>query len=186
VAQLEAQATCNRQVVGSSPTTGSAPRLVTGCEIQRRAPSIDVSSRPTKEGTMWKDFKQFVLRGNVVNLAIAVVIGAAFGAVITALVKDLLTPLIAAIIGKPNFAALKFTVHHSVFFYGDFVNAILTFVIVAAAMFFFVIRPLTALLHRMGALPPDEPPRKPCPECTSEIPEGARRCPMCTSVLVTD
>jgi large conductance mechanosensitive channel len=135
---------------------------------------------------MLKDFKQFVLRGNVVDLAIAVVIGAAFGAVITAMVKDLLTPLIAAIFGTHNFSALTFTVHHSVFFYGDFLNAALAFVIVAAAMFFLVVRPLTKLLHRLGVLPPEEPARKPCPECTTEIPEAARRCPQCTAVLVTD
>jgi len=134
---------------------------------------------------MWKDFKQFVLRGNVMELAIAVIIGAAFTAVVSAFVHDLLTPLIAAIAGKPNFAGLYFTVHHSTFFYGDFVNAVLTFVIVALVVFFFVMKPLTALMHRTGVLPPDEPPRKPCPECTTEIPEAARRCPQCTAVLVT-
>ncbi|MHB8219421.1 MAG: large conductance mechanosensitive channel protein MscL [Acidimicrobiales bacterium] len=133
---------------------------------------------------MWKDFKQFVLRGNVMELAIAVIIGAAFTAVVSALVQDLLTPLIAAIVGKPNFSGLYFTVNHSTFLYGAFVNALLTFVIVALVVFFFVMKPLTALMHRMGVLPPAEPPRKPCPECTTEIPEAARRCPQCTAVLV--
>jgi large conductance mechanosensitive channel len=132
---------------------------------------------------MWKDLKQFILRGNVVDLAIAVVIGAAFTAVIAALVKDLLTPLIAAIFGKQNFADLSFTINHSTFYYGAFLNAVLAFLIVALAMFFFVVRPLTALMHRLGVLPDDEPPRRPCPECTTEIPVAARRCPQCTAVL---
>ncbi|MDA8355392.1 MAG: large conductance mechanosensitive channel protein MscL [Actinomycetota bacterium] len=135
---------------------------------------------------MWKDFKQFLLRGNVMELAIAVIIGAAFTAVVSALVQDLLTPLIAAIVGEPNFADLHFEVHHSVFYYGSFVNALLSFVIVAFVVFFFVMRPLVALMHRMGVLPPDEPPRKPCPECTTEIPEAARRCPQCTAVLMRE
>ncbi len=134
---------------------------------------------------MWKDFKQFVLRGNVTDLAIAVIIGAAFTAVVSALVEDLITPLIAAIVGKPTFSQLTFTVHHSIFHYGSFVNAVVTFVIVALVVFFFVLKPLTALMHRMGVLPPEEPPRKPCPECTTEIPEAARRCPQCTAVLVS-
>ncbi len=132
---------------------------------------------------MWKDFKQFLLRGNLVDLAIAVVIGAAFSGVVSSLVKDLLTPLIAAIVGKPTFADLTFTVHHSTFHYGDFVNEVLSFVIVAAVVFFFVLKPVAHLMHRMGVMPPEEPPRKPCPECTTEIPAAARRCPQCTAVL---
>jgi large conductance mechanosensitive channel len=133
---------------------------------------------------MWKDFKQFMLRGNVVDLAIAVVIGAAFTAVISSMVKDLLTPLIAAVFGKANFSTLTFTLHRSIFHYGDFLNALIWFVTVAIAMFFFVVKPLTALMHRTGLLPPEEPARRPCPECTTEIPEAARRCPQCTAVLV--
>jgi large conductance mechanosensitive channel len=135
---------------------------------------------------MWKDFKQFVLQGNVVDLAIAVVIGTAFTAVVTALVKDLLTPLIAAIFGKPSFSTLTFTFHQSTFHYGDFVNSLVSFLMVAVAVFFFVMKPLMALMHRLGALPAEEPPRRPCPECTTEIPEAARRCPQCTAVLVSD
>lgn len=135
---------------------------------------------------MWKDFKQFILRGNVVDLAVAVVVGTAFAAVVNSMVKNLFTPLIAAIIGKPNFSELTFTVNHSVFHYGTFINALITFLTVAAVMFFFVVKPLTVLMHRFGVLPPEEPPRKPCPECTTEIPEAARRCPQCTAVLVTD
>ncbi|HEX3947551.1 MAG TPA: large conductance mechanosensitive channel protein MscL [Acidimicrobiales bacterium] len=133
---------------------------------------------------MWKDFKQFVLRGNVVDLAIAVVIGAAFSAVIASLVKDLLTPFIAAIVGEHTFADLTFTINHSTFHYGSFLNTVISFVIVAVVLFFFVVRPVTALMHRLGVLPPQEPARKPCPECTTEIPEAARRCPQCTAVLV--
>jgi large conductance mechanosensitive channel len=131
------------------------------------------------------DFKQFVLRGNMVSLAVAVVVGTAFTAVITALVKDIITPIIAALVGKPNFSNLTFTIHHSQFNYGAFVNALLSFLIVATVVFFFVVVPLTAFMRRMGLLPAEEPPHKACPECTSDIPEAARRCPQCTAVLVT-
>ena len=102
---------------------------------------------------------------------------------VSSLVKDLLTPLIAAIVGKPTFADLTFTVNHSTFHYGSFINAVLSFVIVAAVVFFFVLKPVTHLMHRMGVMPAEEPPRKPCPECTTEIPVAARRCPQCTAVL---
>ncbi len=94
------------------------------------------------------EFKEFLLRGNVVDLAVAVVIGAAFGAVVTALVKDLLTPIVAAIFGKPDFSALHFTINNSVFFYGDFINAVITFVSIAAAVFFFVVKPMNYLIER--------------------------------------
>jgi large conductance mechanosensitive channel len=130
---------------------------------------------------MLKDFKQFLVRGNAVDLAIAVVIGAAFGAVITALVEDLLTPLIAAIFGKPDFATLTFTVNGSVFKYGAFLNAVIAFVLIAAAVFFFVIRPLNSLMQRMRREPTPDPTSRKCPECLSEIPIGARRCAFCTA-----
>src|SRR6266540_2080154 len=107
-----------------------------------------------REGEMLKDFKQFLLRGNVVDLAVGVVIGIAFGAVITALVDDLITPLIAAIFGKRDFSALIFTVNGSVFRYGAFINAVITFVLVAAAVFFFVVRPVNALMARRRTEPP--------------------------------
>ena len=94
------------------------------------------------------EFKDFILRGNVVDLAVAVVIGAAFGAVVTALVKDILTPIIAAIFGKPDFSTLTFTIHKSKFFYGDFINAVIAFLSIAAAVFFFVVKPVNALLQR--------------------------------------
>lgn len=133
---------------------------------------------------MLKGFKQFLLRGNVVDLAVAVVIGAAFGAVVTALVKDLITPLIAAIAGKPDFSAIKFTVNTSTFLIGDFINAVVSFLMVAAAIYFFVVVPFNAIMARMrrGEAPPD-PTTKQCPECLSTIPIQARRCAFCTSLI---
>jgi large conductance mechanosensitive channel len=127
------------------------------------------------------DFKQFLLRGNVVDLAVGIVIGAAFGAVVTALVADLLTPLIAAIFGSNYFGDLSFSIHGSRFLYGDFLNKVISFVTVAAAVFFLVVRPLNALIARQKTEPPvDETTRK-CPECLSEIPREARRCAFCTA-----
>jgi large conductance mechanosensitive channel len=129
-----------------------------------------------------KGFKQFILRGNVLDLAVAVVIGAAFGAVVTALVKDLLTPLIAAIIGKPDFSAIQFEVNSSKFLIGDFINAVISFLLIAAAVYYFVVLPVNTLMARMrrGEAPPD-PTTKECPECLSTIPIAARRCAFCTS-----
>jgi large conductance mechanosensitive channel len=133
---------------------------------------------------MLKGFKTFLMRGNVVDLAVAVVIGGAFGAVVAALVKDLLTPLIAAIIGKPDFSAIQFTVNGSKFLVGDFVNAIVSFVLVAAAIYFFVVVPTNMLneRRRRGEATPD-PTTKKCPECLSEVPIAARRCAFCTQPL---
>jgi large conductance mechanosensitive channel len=133
---------------------------------------------------MLKGFQQFLLRGNVVDLAVAVVIGGAFGAVITALVKDLITPLIAAIFGTPDFSALAFTLNGSRFLIGDFINAVLAFVMVAAAIYFFVVVPMNAVVARMhrGEAPPDPTTRR-CPECLSDVPIAARRCAFCTSAL---
>ena len=133
---------------------------------------------------MLKGFRTFVLRGNVVDLAGAVVIGAAFGAVIAALVKDLLTPLIAAIVGKPDFSAIKFTVNSSEFLIGDFVNALIAFLLVAAAIYFFVVAPMNAITERRRrGEPPPDPTTKKCPECLSEVPIAARRCAFCTQPL---
>jgi large conductance mechanosensitive channel len=132
---------------------------------------------------MLKEFKQFLIQGNLIALAVAFVIGTAFAAVITALVKDLITPLIAAIGGQPNFSALNVKVNHSALLYGDFINAIITFIVVALVIFFLVVKPSNALLRRAGKLPPPPPPMKNCPECTSSIPAGAHRCPLCTSML---
>ena len=133
-----------------------------------------------------KGFKAFLLRGNVVDLAVGVVIGAAFGATVTAFVKDLLTPLIAAAFGKPDFSALTFTVNKSTFLYGDFVNAVVSFLLIAAAVYFFVVLPVNALVARMRKAPaPADPTTKKCPECLSEIPLDARRCAFCASPLGT-
>ncbi len=135
---------------------------------------------------MLKGFKEFVFRGNVVDLAVAVVIGAAFGSIVTALVKDLLTPLIAAIVGKPDFSAIKFTVNNSQFLIGDFINAVVSFLLIAAAVYFFVIVPLKAVNERMKPkAAPAEPVTMKCPECLSERPIGARRCAHCTAVLAS-
>ena len=132
-----------------------------------------------------KGFKQFMLRGNVVELAVAVVMGTAFTAVVTAFVKDLLTPLIAAIVGAPDFSAIAVTVNGSKLMIGDFMNALFAFLTVAMAVYFFVVLPVNALMARIrrGEVPPD-PTTKKCPECLSEVAIGARRCAFCTSTLV--
>jgi large conductance mechanosensitive channel len=130
---------------------------------------------------MLKDFKAFLLRGNVVDLAVAVVIGAAFGAVVTALVADLITPIIAAIIGKPDFSNLTFTINKSTFKYGDFINVLIAFVSIAAAVFFFVVMPVNALMARRKTEPPVDETVRDCPECLSEIPVAAKRCAFCTA-----
>lgn len=128
-----------------------------------------------------KGFKQFLLRGNVVDMAVGIVIGAAFGAVVTGLVKDLLTPFIATIVKQPDFSAFTFTINGSKFLYGEFINALLSFLIIASAVYFFVVLPVNALLVRMRKEPPADPTTKKCPECLSEIPIAAHRCAFCTS-----
>jgi large conductance mechanosensitive channel len=130
---------------------------------------------------MLKGFREFLFRGNVVDLAVAVVIGGAFGAVVTALVKDLITPLIAAIVGKPDFSAFAFTINNSKFLFGDFLNAIVSFVLVAAAIYFLIVVPMNSIQSRFKK--PAAPTTKECPECLSTIPIGARRCAHCTAVL---
>ncbi|MEO8862892.1 MAG: large conductance mechanosensitive channel protein MscL [Candidatus Saccharimonadales bacterium] len=133
---------------------------------------------------MLKDFKKFITHGNAVDLAVAVVVGAAFGAVVTAMVKDLLTPLIAAIAGQPDFSALTFTINGSNFMYGNFLNALIAFLSVAAAVFFFVVQPINKLqeLSKRNKTA-DDPTDQKCPECLSTIPKKARRCMYCTSVI---
>ena len=126
-------------------------------------------------------FKKFLLRGNLVNLAVAVVIGVAFAALVTALVTDLITPLIAAIGGKPNFDNLTFTVNHSQFRYGAFINALISFLIIAAVVYFLVVIPVTKLLEMSDKA--EAATEKECPECLSKIPLAARRCMYCTSVV---
>ncbi|HVA05074.1 MAG TPA: large conductance mechanosensitive channel protein MscL [Acidimicrobiales bacterium] len=129
---------------------------------------------------MLKDFKAFILRGNVVDLAVAVVIGGAFGLVVASFVKNLLTPVIS-IPGSYSFANLTFTVHHSVFYYGRFFNDLISFVLIAAAIFFFVLKPINALAERRKKGQEAEPGTRDCPECMSEIPDRARRCAFCTA-----
>jgi large conductance mechanosensitive channel len=131
-----------------------------------------------------KGFKQFLLRGNVLDLAVAVVMGAAFGAVVTALVTDLITPVITAIVGKPEFSTLAFTVNKSKFNIGHFINALLSFLLIATAVYFFIVLPVNKILARMrrGEAPPD-PTTKKCPECLSDVPIAARKCAFCTSTL---
>jgi large conductance mechanosensitive channel len=126
-----------------------------------------------------KEFREFILRGNLVDLAVAVVIGAAFGAVVSALVKDLITPLVAAVFGEPDFGGLKFTINGSAFLYGDFLNALITFASIAAAVFFLVVKPVNELMSRFG--PREEKDTRECPECLSGIPLAARRCAFCTA-----
>ena len=133
---------------------------------------------------MFKGFREFVLRGNVVDLAVGVVIGAAFGAVVTAFVKDLLTPLIAALVGKPDFSGYVFEVNGSKFLYGDFINAVVSFLLIAAAIYYFVVLPVNALVARLhNNKPTAAPDKKQCPECRSDIPVAARKCAYCTSVV---
>lgn len=133
---------------------------------------------------MLRGFKDFVLRGNVLDLAIAVVIGGAFGALITALVKDILMPVIGAIAGKPDFSAFIVTVNGSPLLVGDFLNAVISFLLIAAAVYVFVVVPVNAIVarRRRGEAPTD-PTTKKCAECLSEVPIAARRCAFCTSPL---
>lgn len=131
---------------------------------------------------MLKQFKEFLLRGNLIDLAVAVVIGLAFAAAVKALVADLVTPLIAAIGGKPDFSNLTFTINHSQFLYGDFINNVISFVLVAAVIFFFVVKPTNHLMAKLGRLP-QETPLRPCPECESDVPETAKRCAFCTAAI---
>ena len=133
---------------------------------------------------MLKDFKKFVLRGNAVDLAVAVVIGAAFGAVVTSLVKDLLTPLIAAIAGKPDFSKLTFTIRNSQFLYGDFLNALISFLSIAVVVFLFVVQPINKLMTLGNRKKVEaEPTTKECPESLSNVPRKAKRCMYCTSKI---
>jgi large conductance mechanosensitive channel len=127
-----------------------------------------------------KEFRTFLMRGNLVDLAVAIVIGIAFAALVSALVKDLITPIIAAIAGKQDFSALTFTINGSRFLYGEFINAVLAFVSIAAAVFFFVIKPVNALMARRRTESPEIEAVRPCPECLSEIPRAASRCAFCT------
>lgn len=129
---------------------------------------------------MLKGFRDFILRGNVVDLAVAVVIGAAFGAVVNSLVTDLINPAIAAIVHKPNFSYLVWEVNGGKITYGNFINAIIQFLIIAAAIYFFVVLPLNTLLKKFNPAKAEPPKTKPCPQCLSDIPVAATRCSHCT------
>ena len=133
---------------------------------------------------MLRDFKTFLLRGNVVDLAVAVVVGTALLAVVQALVADIFTPLIAAIFGQPDFSALDFTINKSRFTYGHLINAVIAFLIIASVVFFFIVTPMNALIERSRREPTPDPTTRKCPECLGEIPISARRCMHCTSPVV--
>ncbi len=128
---------------------------------------------------MLKGFRDFILRGNVLDLAVAVVIGAAFGTIVTSLVKDLITPLIAAVFQKPDFSYLVLDIHGGKITYGNFLNALISFLLVSAAVYFLVVLPVNTLLARMHLTAAAPPPTKPCPECLSDIPAAAKRCSHC-------
>jgi large conductance mechanosensitive channel len=125
-------------------------------------------------------FKKFLLRGNVVDLAVGIMIGVAFAAVVAAFTADILTPIIGAIGGKPDFSSLSFTIHKSQFKYGDFLNAIIAFVILAAVVYFFVVLPINTLLDRYKPAPDEPTPVHDCPHCMSSIPKAATACAFCT------
>jgi large conductance mechanosensitive channel len=130
---------------------------------------------------MVREFKEFLLRGNVVDLAVAVVIGTAFGAVVASAVDDLLMPVIAMIFGEPDFSALDFEINDALFRYGNFITVLITFALIAAAVFFFVVKPVNYLIQRSRREPPPDPTVRKCPECLSDIPVAARRCAFCTA-----
>jgi large conductance mechanosensitive channel len=133
---------------------------------------------------MLDGFKKFMLRGNVLDLAVAVVMGAAFGGVITAFVKDLITPLIALIVGKPDFSALQFAIGGTTFPVGDIINALVSFILIGSAIYFLIVLPVNKLVERMArGEPAPDPTTKKCPECLSDIPIAARRCAHCTTPL---
>jgi large conductance mechanosensitive channel len=131
--------------------------------------------------SVFKEFRQFILRGNLVDLAVAVVIGTAFGTVVTALVADVVTPLIAAFGGEPDFGRLTFELNGSTFRYGHFLNALLAFVLVSAVIFFLVLKPVNVLMARNKVDTPVEAKTRACPECLSDIPVAATRCAFCTA-----
>lgn len=155
----------------------------------RRGRQAAASVPPEKGGEvagLGKEFKEFVLRGNVVDLAVAVVIGAAFGAIVTSLVEDIITPILGAIGGQPDFSAWTFEINDSVLRIGEFLNALISFLIIALAIFLLVVKPVNLLLERASREPPPDPTIFHCPECLSEVKVGARRCPSCTSALAPD
>ena len=146
-------------------------------------PNVRTSSSIARAGGLGREFRDFILRGNVVDLAIAVVIGAAFSGIVNALVKDLITPLIAAIGGQPDFSTISFTINHSKFLIGDFINAVISFLIIAAVVFFFIVKPVNGLMARFKPTPQEPAPTRDCPYCKSNVAADATRCAFCTSDL---
>ncbi len=167
LAHLVERLICNEEVTGSSPV-GSTTSLAI-CELRENMFKII-------EG-----FKQFILRGNSVDLAVGVVIGAAFNGVVQAIVKDLLTPLVGAVAHTPDFSAQQFTINGSKFMYGDFINNLISFLLVAVAVYFFVVLPMNTFTARFRK--PEPVTTKQCPECLSEIPTGAKRCAHCAQPI---
>lgn len=152
--------------------------------VEAPAPKASLKNKHrgrSEEGAMLSGFKKFLLRGNVVDMAVGVVVGAAFGTVVSSLVKDLLTPLIAATIKTPDFSKLSFTLNNSNFLYGDFISAVISFVIIAAAVYFLVVLPINALMAKVYPQHAAPSVTRSCPECLSDIPINARRCKFCGS-----
>jgi large conductance mechanosensitive channel len=155
--------------------------LLSGCGYHARPEEKRRAEEAARMRSWGTEFKQFLLRGNVVDLAVGIVIGAAFAAVVQAAVTDLLTPLVAAIFGQPDFNNLTFTVNGSTFRYGHFLNVLIAFVTIAFVVFFFVVKPINRLVELSRRRESPDPSTRKCPECVSEIPIDARRCPFCTS-----
>ncbi|MGH7914889.1 MAG: large conductance mechanosensitive channel protein MscL [Candidatus Binataceae bacterium] len=154
--------------------------LQTDLGLAQRFQTLEVRRSQSKYGgTSMNGFKQFLLRGNVIDMAVGIVVGAAFGTVVSAFVKDLLTPFIAAVVRKPDFSKIAFTLNSSKFMIGDFINELIAFIIVAAAVYFAVVLPVNKLISHLQ--PPAAPTTHACPECMSQIPIGAKRCAHCTS-----
>jgi large conductance mechanosensitive channel len=156
--------------------------LQTDLGLAQRFQQLQVRKSPPKHGGLpMSGFKEFLLRGNVIDMAVGIVVGAAFGTVVSAFVKDLMTPFIAAVVHAPDFSKIAFTLNNSKFMIGDFINQLISFLIVATAVYFAVVLPVNKLIARLK--PPAEPTTKICPECMSEIPIAAKRCAHCTSML---
>jgi large conductance mechanosensitive channel len=150
--------------------------------LAQRFQQIHVRKTPPRlGGQAMSGFKEFLLRGNVIDMAVGIVVGAAFGTVVSAFVKDLLTPFIAAVVRKPDFSNIAFTINSSKFMVGDFINQLISFLLIAGAVYFAVVMPVSKLMLRLK--PPPPPTTKPCPECLSEIPIMARRCAHCGSLV---
>lgn len=147
------------------------------------APPLSVVSS-VRDHSLWKEFSSFLLRGNVIDLAVAVIIGASFGGVVDAIVKDLMTPLIAAVGGQPDFSGIAFTLNGSQFAVGHLINALVSFLIIAGVIFFFVLKPTNVMVERVRKQERANPTTKTCPECLSDVKLAAKRCAFCTSLLV--